>query len=82
MDPTSLLSSLGVPSEQLRDGTLAVRTPITVETIARLTPTSPAAAEAALERAGRAFLAWRDVPPPRRGELVRLFGNRLRAHKE
>jgi aldehyde dehydrogenase (NAD+) len=81
MDPTSLLSSLGVPTDRLQDGTLAVRTPITGETIARLTATSPAAVEAALERAGRAFLAWRELPPPRRGELVRLFGNRLRAHK-
>src|SRR5690606_30962998 len=29
-----------------------------------------------------AFLAWRDVPPPRRGELVRRFGEELRACKE
>ncbi len=29
-----------------------------------------------------AFRAWRDVPAPRRGELVRLFGEELRANKE
>ena len=29
-----------------------------------------------------AFKVWRDVPAPRRGELVRLLGEKLRAHKE
>ena len=29
-----------------------------------------------------AFHAWREVPAPRRGELVRLFGEELRANKE
>ncbi|MEM7755478.1 MAG: aldehyde dehydrogenase family protein [Planctomycetota bacterium] len=31
--------------------------------------------------AHEAFLAWRSVPGPVRGELVRVFGERLRAHK-
>ncbi|HST36384.1 MAG TPA: aldehyde dehydrogenase family protein [Allosphingosinicella sp.] len=38
--------------------------------------------EAAVGRAHGAFLAWREVPPPRRGELVRLFGEVLREEKE
>jgi aldehyde dehydrogenase (NAD+) len=42
---------------------------------------APAVAEA-VGRAQEAFLAWRLVPPPRRGELVRLLGDELRAHKE
>jgi aldehyde dehydrogenase (NAD+) len=37
--------------------------------------------DAALARAQSAFLAWRMVPAPRRGELVRRFGNVLRDHK-
>ena len=37
---------------------------------------------AIIERAHTAFLAWRDVPAPRRGELVRLLGEELRASKE
>ncbi len=32
--------------------------------------------------AGRAFTIWRSVPAPRRGELIRLFGEELRAEKE
>ena len=37
---------------------------------------------AIIELAQSAFLAWREVPAPRRGELVRLFGEELRASKE
>ncbi len=37
---------------------------------------------AACERAQRAFLDWRTVPAPRRGELVRLLGEEIRAAKE
>jgi aldehyde dehydrogenase (NAD+) len=42
----------------------------------------PADVAAAIGRAEAAFLAWRLVPPPRRGELVRLLGEVLREEKE
>ena len=37
---------------------------------------------AAVGRAEDAFRAWRLVPPPKRGELVRLFGDVLREEKD
>ncbi|MBM3511037.1 MAG: aldehyde dehydrogenase family protein [Alphaproteobacteria bacterium] len=37
---------------------------------------------AKISRAEAAFRAWRDVPAPKRGELIRLFGEELRAHKD
>jgi aldehyde dehydrogenase (NAD+) len=37
---------------------------------------------AAVGRAHEAYLAWRLVPPPRRGELVRLLGEVLREEKD
>ena len=40
------------------------------------------ATDAAVARAVAAFEAWRDVPAPRRGELVRLLGEELRREKE
>ena len=40
------------------------------------------AVAAAIGRAEEAFRAWRLVPPPRRGELVRLLGEVLREEKE
>ena len=43
---------------------------------------APAEAEAAIGRAQSAFLAWRKVPAPRRGEFVRLLGEELRAAKD
>jgi len=41
-----------------------------------------AAVAAAVGRAQEAFLTWRLVPPPRRGELVRLLGGVLREEKD
>ncbi|MCB2100477.1 MAG: aldehyde dehydrogenase family protein, partial [Rhodobacterales bacterium] len=41
-----------------------------------------AAVAAAVARAKAAQAVWRDVPAPVRGELVRLLGEELRAHKE
>jgi aldehyde dehydrogenase (NAD+) len=35
-----------------------------------------------MESAVKAFTWWRNVPAPKRGEIVRQFGERLRAHKE
>jgi len=39
-------------------------------------------ASAATAQAAKAFLEWRTVPAPRRGELVRLLADELRAEKE
>ncbi len=35
-----------------------------------------------VDRAHQAFLGWRKVPAPKRGEIVRQLGNRLREYKE
>ncbi len=75
-----LLARLGVVSDP--DGDLVVRTPITGEEIGRVRRTDAAGTDAAIERAAAAFETWRDVPAPRRGELVRLFGEELRREKE
>src|SRR4030095_5321108 len=37
--------------------------------------------QAKIGAAAEAFRSWRSVPPPRRGELLRLFGEELRAQK-
>jgi aldehyde dehydrogenase (NAD+) len=80
-DAAGLLDRLGVPRERLTGGTLAVRTPISGEILATLAEDDAASVAAAIGRADEAFRAWRKVPAPRRGELVRLFGEELRAHK-
>src|SRR5688572_14635844 len=79
---TELLERLGVDLATVTDGDLLVRTPITGEEIARVARTSEAQTNDAVARAVSAFGAWREVPAPRRGELVRLLGDELRAEKE
>lgn len=60
---------------------IAARTPITGETITSLACATPAHIEHAVAQSRAAFLAWRTVPAPERGELVRLLGEQLRANK-
>ena len=60
-------------------GELVSYSPIDGRDIGRVSIGKPADAA---ERAERAFLKWRTVPAPRRGELVRLLGQELRAAKE
>ncbi|QCX77199.1 Succinate-semialdehyde dehydrogenase [NADP(+)] [Streptomyces sp. YIM 121038] len=58
------------------------RTPITGEGLFALAGAAPAAVDEAVAAAHEAFLQWRAVPPPRRGELVRRLGELLREHQE
>ena len=82
MDTSSdILRALGLDPAALTGGTLAARSPIDGAELARVREHSVAQAHAAITRARQASLAWRDVPAPRRGELLRLFGETLRGHK-
>jgi aldehyde dehydrogenase (NAD+) len=78
---TDLLSALGVPSSAYTGGTLQVRSPIDGAALGAVHEASAEDMRAAVARAHAAFLQWRNVPAPKRGELVRLFGEELRAHK-
>ena len=82
MTVTELFRALGLDPAALKDGDLSVRSPIDGGEIARLSSDPPAAVDAKIERARQAFLAWRSVPAPERGELIRRFGAELRAHKD
>jgi aldehyde dehydrogenase (NAD+) len=59
-------------------GKLVSTSPIDGKPIGRVTVGDP---DFACGRAAEAFLAWREVPAPRRGELVRLLGDGLREAK-
>ena len=63
-------------------GDLESRSPIDGRPIGEAVSASAADVRAAIGAAHEAFLAWRSVPAPRRGELVRLFGAVLREEKE
>ncbi|HEU0230144.1 MAG TPA: aldehyde dehydrogenase family protein [Burkholderiaceae bacterium] len=81
MTTSELLEGLGVAPSRLQGGTLAVHSPIDGAEIARLREHARDDTIAAIGEAKNAFLAWRTVPAPRRGELIRLFGHELRASK-
>ena len=79
--PHDLLETLGLARSALTAGALAVRSPIDGATLAQLHEASADDMRAAIARAQTASIAWRNVPAPRRGELVRLYAEELRAHK-
>ncbi|HEY0124135.1 MAG TPA: aldehyde dehydrogenase family protein, partial [Rhizobium sp.] len=78
---SKILTDLGVSTDRYKGGTLAVTSPVTGAEIGRLREDSAAEAKTAIDKAHDAFLAWRNVPAPKRGELVRLLGEELRAGK-
>ncbi len=79
MTRSDLLAQLGVSAAS---GAHQVRSSIDGAEIGRVAFDTPASIEAKIAASTRAFHAWREVPAPRRGELVRLFGEELRAHKD
>ena len=63
-------------------GELVSLNPATGEPLARVRMAGPADYEAVMARAAEAFLEWRMMPAPKRGEIVREIGDELREHKE
>jgi aldehyde dehydrogenase (NAD+) len=80
-EATDILVRLGVDKRALTGGALIATSPITGEILAEIAETDPKTADAAIHVAHETFLLWRKVPAPRRGELIRLFGEELRIAK-
>jgi len=78
----AILTQLGVPATAYTGGDLNSHTPLTGEVIAQLPTINTAQTKEAIAQAHAAFLQWRNIPAPRRGELIRLLGEELRAHLE
>ncbi len=81
MNVTDVFDALGMDAGMLDSGDFAVNSPIDGATLAKLSFDTPDEIEARIARSVEAFTAWRQVPAPRRGELVRRFGQMLREHK-
>jgi len=75
----TLLAAIGVPASACDCGDLIARTPITGELLARVTQISAEDAARRIALAHTAAKDWRNVPAPRRGELIRILGEELRA---
>jgi aldehyde dehydrogenase (NAD+) len=81
MDIAPLLKELGVDLAACAGNGLTARTPIDGSVLATLRADDDASIAARMAAAHAAFLEWRTVPAPRRGELVRVFGEHLRRNK-
>jgi aldehyde dehydrogenase (NAD+) len=77
MNAQDLLVSLGISAT----GERAVHSPVDGAELGRVSCDGAAAIEQKIAASVEAFRAWRDVPAPKRGELVRLLGEELRANK-
>jgi aldehyde dehydrogenase (NAD+) len=62
--------------------TKSIFSPINDELIASVEMATPEDYEVVIARAEEAFKIWRKVPAPKRGEIVRQIGDRLREHKD
>ena len=61
---------------------IASYSPVDGELIGSVKTTTKEDYEKVITTASEAFLTWRDIPAPQRGEIVRQFGNKLRDLKE
>jgi aldehyde dehydrogenase (NAD+) len=60
---------------------IQVRSPIDLKPLASVTSATPADVAKVIDAAAEAFVKWRDVPAPKRGEFVRRLGEKLRERK-
>jgi aldehyde dehydrogenase (NAD+) len=91
MDIAHTLSTLGLKSENLGTSTgahffasgsaLISHSPVDGSEIGRVTCTTRAEYDRVIEAAEAAYISWRAIPAPKRGEIVRQFGEKLRHYK-
>ena len=88
--PSAILKKLGLKAENsgVFDGEwggsgpiLKSISPIDGKALGSVRTATAADYERAVQRAQAAFQAWQSVPAPKRGEIIRQFGNALRAAK-
>ncbi|MEJ5150115.1 L-piperidine-6-carboxylate dehydrogenase [Comamonas sp. MYb396] len=76
-----ILKALALDLQPLAGQDITSRSPADGATLAVLKAHSAQQAQDAIAAAHQAYLQWRTVPAPVRGELVRRFGQTLRQHK-
>lgn len=69
-------------SDNQADGEITSINPANGKAIASIYRASKNDYEHIIQQAQQAFLSWREVPAPKRGELIRAIGDELRQHKD
>ena len=89
---SAALEALGLKNENAGSSTgqkstsqgeyIASFSPVDGELIGKVSTTTREEYDAIIEKANEAYKEWRTIPAPKRGEIVRQFGNKLRELKE
>jgi aldehyde dehydrogenase (NAD+) len=74
--------AIGAEWRKTAGRSLVARSPIDGRALASFQSATPADVAAAIAAAHDAFLKWRLVPAPKRGELIRRFAGKLRERKQ
>ncbi len=82
MTLSDILSDLGLDKTAIQGGNLTVHNPTDGSVLGQVKTCSSDDIEATINKAHIAFNQWKTVPAPKRGELIRVLGNKLREHKE
>ncbi|MCV2890785.1 L-piperidine-6-carboxylate dehydrogenase [Ruegeria aquimaris] len=82
MTADSVMEKLGITAAERTGGKIRVTSPIDGSLLGEIREMPVCEMDAVLSRAKSAFKDWRTVPAPRRGELIRLLGEELRAAKD
>jgi aldehyde dehydrogenase (NAD+) len=77
-----VLTSLGCSIKKYSGSKMNVYSPIDGKLLASLRKDSKSEINQKISDAEETFKVWRSIPAPKRGELVRIFGEELRIHKE
>ena len=72
----------GVKSIKGKSGHIDSYSPVDGKYIGSVELTSPKDYNAVIAKAQKAFKVWRSMPAPKRGEIVRQYGDALRANKD
>ncbi len=78
----ALLARLIPNLAQFSGADIKVTTPVDGSELASLRFDTREEVDAKIAKSVQAFHAWRAIPGPRRGELIRILGNKLREKKE
>jgi aldehyde dehydrogenase (NAD+) len=81
LEPTNAGTSTGIIQFDSSDY-LDSFSPVNGELIGKVSITSQADYEKVILAAQKAFLVWREIPAPQRGEMVRQYGEELRKVKD
>jgi aldehyde dehydrogenase (NAD+) len=75
-------ASTGTQWIQTSGACIASVSPVDAQVIANVTMATPAEYHQVIEKAQAAFVEWRKIPAPKRGEIVRQLAERIRFYKE